>query len=497
MLSEKSFATPFEKSIAQPWFPTLNRYLLLGAWLYAHLATLTWLWRSLKSTSPSTLWLLAIGCVGVLILAVRNRHAFAPNPVLRFWPLVMMGSAGIGAIGSRWIWDLPQVSVFLFAIGSYGLCGLFLAPIVWRRSVWLTLLIACILPFSSQAGSGLGLPLRLLTAQTVEQLLNAWQITAVSSHDVILLENGIAQVDLPCSGVKSLWTGTLLLLAATGLEQRRLGIRWLLTCALNAGLLIAANLLRVLVLVLVADVMGLPAYAQMLHLPLGVVGFIVAAGITWAVLQTVPRMTEPSPNLEVREDLRSVGSSMRGQSLLLSAIVALGVLAPLHLPVPSPLKTFQPPAAIAAQSVALTPVEQEFFNQTENTIAQKWRFASGNLTGSLLVVTSQNWAAFHAPELCLVAAGIPVDRMESRQLTPAIPARWLTVQRGSQSATYWLQSSRQTTDNFLSRFWDYLVHRDRTWTLVSILFDQAQAAESPQMQAFVTTLHRTIAPTIE
>ena len=45
---------------------------------------------------------------------------------------------------------------------------------------------------------------------------------------IIVLENGVAQVDVPCSGLKSLGTGTLFLLAATSMEDRKLGGRWLL-----------------------------------------------------------------------------------------------------------------------------------------------------------------------------------------------------------------------------------------------------------------------------
>ena len=63
-------------------------------------------------------------------------------------------------------------------------------------------LLACILPFNTQLNNGLGLPARVLTAQVVEQLLSMLHIGAISSYDIIVLENGIAHVDVPCSWIK-------------------------------------------------------------------------------------------------------------------------------------------------------------------------------------------------------------------------------------------------------------------------------------------------------
>lgn len=54
-------------------------------------------------------------------------------------------------------------------------------------------------------------------------------MASIGLDTILILENGVSQIDLPCSGVKSLWTGLLFLLAATWLERRPLNLRWLLT----------------------------------------------------------------------------------------------------------------------------------------------------------------------------------------------------------------------------------------------------------------------------
>jgi hypothetical protein len=53
--------------------------------------------------------------------------------------------------------------------------------------------------------------------------------------------------------------------------------------------------------------------------------------------------------------------------------------------------------------------------------------------------------------LCFVASGIPVNRIEKKQLTPSVTARWLSLKNNQLSAAYWLQSAQLTTDNFLCR----------------------------------------------
>jgi exosortase O len=110
----------------------------------------------------------------------------------------------------------------------------------------------------------------------------------------------------------------------------------------------------------------------------------------------------------------------------------------------------------------------------------------------MLTVASTSWQTYHAPELCFIASGIPVNRIERKQLTPAIPARWLSVKDNQLSATYWLQSSQQTTDNFLARIRSDINHKNHTWVLVSILFDNSVNPESPEVQFFAKNVHNTV-----
>jgi exosortase O len=151
---------------------------------------------------------------------------------------------------------------------------------------------------------------------------------------------------------------------------------------------------------------------------------------------------------------------------------------------------------MASEPVPLTQAEQRFFDNSANPIVQKQRFVLGNLSGSILTVTTASWHAHHPPELCFVGNGLKVERMERKHLTPEVQARWLSLQEGKLSAAYWFQSPKQTTDDFLSRIWSYLIYKNKTWVLVSILFDNSYTPESTEIQAFTATVHKAIARSI-
>ena len=475
--------------------------LITITWLYLNLAALTWLYQSFRQASSFNLILISLVLVVVLVQAVRHRQQLevSAKMSLRFYPLLLLLGTAVSAIALQWLVDIAQITVILFALGTYGLFGLFIAPTIWRRGLPVAALVAIILPFLAQAGTGLGFPVRVLTARVVEQLLMVGQIAAVSSHDIIVLENGIAHVDLPCSGLRSLWTSTLFLLALTWLETRRIGIKWFVVCGASLLLQVGANTMRVLILVLVTHVLHQPTYAQILHLPLGLLGFICACGLSWAMLQTVPRHQD-----RVQDDITTNQQSDNPKSqipnpkwtaLLLACLVTLALIPrlPASSTAPLSLSAVPLPANVVWQPLTLTAAEQRVFPHTATAkMAQKQRFTTGELSGSLLLVSSNSWATYHPPELCFVGNGLKVDRMEKAQLTPEILGRWLSLQDGKLSATYWFQSPTLTTDDFISRLWSQITRRQQKWVLISVLFDQHLSPDDAEVLSFATTIRNAI-----
>ena len=503
------------------WKPIVGSSAIVLSWLYLNLPTLQWIGQAFAELSPFNLLLLGIGSLLLLWQGIRYRyhfnhfnHPFKSSAVLglRPAPFVLMVGSGLAAIAVRWLIDFEQLPALLFVLGTYGLLGLFLDDILWRKGLPAATAIACVFPFWLQFTMGLGYPARILTAHVVEMILAKFHIAALSSEDIIVLDTGIARVDLPCSGLKSLWVGTLLLLGATWIEGRRIGAGWLLVSITNLALLVLANIGRILTLVIVAIVLKQPTIAEILHIPLGVMGFVAVCFTTWGLLQRVPRYSDNTPShgqksLDLlqrhqrkpenqRKPEKTSGNAVN--SLLASVGVAACLIALTFIPLPS--KSIVPMALgqlewsphMQVESVPLTEIEREFFATHPGAVAEEKRFQFQGVSGSLLLVSSPTWRAHHPPELCYVSSGFQVNHMERQQLTDDILGRWLSLDGGKYSATYWFQSPQQTTDDYLARSWQEITRQDSEWILISVLFDQSHTANEPEIQAFLSSIHDTL-----
>jgi exosortase O len=480
--------------ISTPIFkqPYVQNLLVISAWLLGNIWTYQWFLESLPDTNALNLILLTIGSIALLTQLIRTDFFAAESFHLRFklYPFLLMVGAEMGAIILKWSLNIPQLTLLCFILGSYGLLGLFISPTSWHKGLSLATITACIVPFLVAFNSGLGFPIRVITAHAVAQALSDFHLSAVSSHDIIVMENGIAQVDLPCSGMKSLWTGTVFLLGATWLENRQLGFRWLLVAIANLLFLITANIIRVLILVITIEVLQQQQIADILHLPLGIAGFVIASGLTWILLQKVPRSLPKLPTIQ-EEKTNNIKAN---PSQIVAVVIILGIIGqfqPLQLD-QAALHSINLPPEIATESLTLTPAEANFFDNPANPVVEKLRFQANDLSGSMLMVASNTWQSHHPPELCFLGNGFQVDSMNSTLINNAINARWLSLQNGKLSAAYWFQSAQGTTDDFVSRIWDHLAHRNKTWVLVSVLFDNRENPDSDQIKNFSNMIYQTI-----
>lgn len=468
----------------------IETIVLLLAWIIGNLWTYLWFIQSLRYTSQLNLILLGLGFTALTIQLIRsNLNSKSWILQFRLYPVLLMLGAESSAIILKWSINIPQLTLLCFILGSYGLLGLFMPLGTWRKGMTLAVISACLVPFLVAFNSGLGFPVRVLTAHAVAQTLAEFHLSAASSHDIIVMENGIAQVDLPCSGMKSLWTGTVFLLGTTWLERRQLGFRWLLVAIANLAFLILANIARVLILVMIIEVWQQQQIADILHLPLGVVGFILASLATWVILQKVPKH---SPQLPIF--IANPKNQKSDLKWLLTIVIVLGIVGqfqPLKLN-QSQITSINLPSEITTENLTLSPAEANFFSNSANPLVQKLSFKSDQLSGSMLMVVSDTWQAHHPPELCFTGNGFKVDSMNSQLINDSINARWLSLQDGQLSAAYWFQSAETTTDDFVSRIWEHISHRDKTWVMVSILYDETENPDSLAIKNFSNNIYQTI-----
>lgn len=481
--------------IGLPTFKQKNHIqtmLLIAVWILGNTWTFWWFLQSLKNTSLVNLIILGIVISFVFIQLLRHSllKIESVTPKFSLYPILLMFGGEIGAIFFKWCISIPQLILLCFILGSYGLLGLFISYNSWYKSLTIAFITACIVPFSTAFNSGLGFPVRVITAHTVSQILSDFHLGAVSSHDIIIMENGIAQIDLPCSGMKSLWTGTVFLLGATWLEKRKLGFSWLLVALANIIFLSIVNIVRVFSLVFLIEVLQQKEIAGVLHLPLGVIGFIFASVGTWILLQKVSRHSEILPAIKDSES----NNKWLNLNWLTGATIVLVLIGQFNFNQTkiANIKPIDLPQPIATNVLPLTATEAQFFNKQNTSWVEKLRFNSNSLSGSMLIVKSDTWQAHHPPELCLMGNGLKIDSMNSKHLNDSINARWLSLEDEKLSATYWFQSSEITTDDFIARIWDHITHHDKTWVLVSVLFDRQENPDSKTIKDFTNTIYRTI-----
>ncbi len=437
---------------------------LVAAWLWLHAAALDWLSDVFVRESAHAALLCLLGTIAVALARRDGGLRWSLSPVCDPVALAAVVAGSTGYMWAERALGIEIVSASLTALSAWGLITSYFPE---RRRLTALLLFAA-LPIGAYLDAYVAFPARMFSARQVAGLLSWFGLSSVSATTVIELDSGIAHIDAPCSGVKSLWTGLLFYLAATWVARVHMGFRWLATGALFAAALCGVNTLRIAFIVTLALVLDLPAVAEVVHLPLGIVGFSACGA---AVLGAVRGMgCRPLPV--------AGAPSALGRRAQLVLIVWLSCLSALYSPgadVPQPSWFLQLPAELQAEALALTDDELAFFARRGPTAAVKNRISHADLTGSMMAAYSRTWRAHHNPEHCLAANGHRVGRRVSTLVAPDFSVRMVEV-GAARTAFYWLQSPRRTTDDIGARIWADVAAGEDRWVLVSILLDRPPAA---------------------
>lgn len=438
----------------------------------------------------------------------RAIGALLRPPEPEVWPLATVGLGVVGYLLVSALLDVNILQDALFGLASFGLLGLWMTPAAWRRSWPICLLALATLPFGYHLDTFLGYPLRVATAAAVADGLGA-QLRGGGLEAVLQVENRVAQVDLPCSGVKGLWTGSLLLLLAAWLRETGLGRRWWLALAAQSLALVAANYLRVLILAAVGLIWNQPLLAGWLHLPLGVLGFGAACWLGLALLGrgAGPRPEPLAPGASGdRRSARLAMSSAGLSALLLLALVAANLAyrprsAAEAAGAPRVAGGWAWPAGWRVEPLPLKASDAAWLAADGAAAVERVRFERQGLSGSAILVLAATWRAHHAPERCFQIYGLKL--LSARNLMAddsGASIRWMALGDDGghidHSAVTWFQSrSGVQTGDYSARIWADLTPRPEPWVLASVLFASPVAAEDPQLRALTEELRQSIAAT--
>lgn len=475
--------------------------VILAAWLWLYRAMFDYLGVIATREDFRTNQLLLLGIGALIAWQIRSGRLelqFHATPRPYRLPLFLaLGASLAYLVVERWL-DINTLSAILFGLGTYGLLGLYLAPTSWRQGLPAALLLIGVLPFGEHMQTFIGYPMRIATAEIARNGLLWFGAPSGGIDTILILENGVAQIDLPCSGVKSLWTGALFLLAATWLDRRVVNARWFAVALLFALLLFAANVVRVGALVVSAQVFDLPMLAQMLHVPLGVLGFGAACAASVVLL----RLCHAAP-IQSSAIKNAPAPARYLAPALLTGIVVMGMLyAPrpqTGLNAPAPAWNF--PAALRVTPLPLKPDEIAWLTRDGAESATRFRFNYQGVSGSLILVPSKTWRAHHYPERCFQVYGLSMDESHAQLVTQNFPVRAVALRdpttNARLNAAYWFQSAARTTDDYGTRVWADTAGAAERWVLVSILFDAPLQENDARALALYQELHRAVAARLE
>lgn len=500
MLSPRNFSLSTFASRLRAHAPQLAvNLVLVGLWLYLYRTMFDYLGVIALREDFRTNQLVLAGIMALILYQIHTGQfhvQFQTAP--RAYPLSLvlaLGGSLAYLVGER-VLDINTLSATLFGIATYGLVGLWMSPHSWRDGLPAALLLIGVLPFGEHMQTFIGYPMRILTAELVREGLVRFGITSTGVDTILVLENGVSQIDLPCSGVKSLWTGALFFLAVTWLERAALNVRWLLVAGLFAILLFVANLVRVGTLVVTADVLNVPLIAEMLHVPLGVLGFVGACAGALALLRggngrrTEKIISTAGPRaFSIPQFSLVLGIGLCAMGLLYAQRpeTGLGLIAP----------AWNFPDALHTQPLPLKPDEQAWLTRDGAESATRYRFEWQGLGGTMILVPSRTWRAHHRPERCFEVFGLQLFNSQAQLVESDFPIRAVTLRdpKSAQQldAAYWFQSATRTTDDYGTRIWADTTAAGERWVLVSILFDRPIESNDMRTTMLYRALRRAVA----
>lgn len=365
------------------------------------------------------------------------------------------------------------ISPILAYLAIYLFLGLILNFGFWQRSLPVFVLLILTLPVLERLQKFIGFPLRLLTADLVSLFLQLIGVSHLSQSTVIITENHATTIDLPCSGVKSIYFGAIFLLASYFLNRVKPSLRSLFLGAIFFVLLFFFNFWRVFSLTYIYGVLKLPGIGDGIHLALGLIGFILSCLFLWFQSQ---KLSSPLPAT------KSHPISSHSPKFVLLILFVAAILSRLFPSFNSPTSSLQnipfSLPQLTLNSIPLTAKEQSLFFTPDVSLAAKYQFVWHQKNISLLLVKSKSARSHHDPQICLQGLGYKLANEENIMVESHF-IKQIEIDPGL--AYYWYQSQGDIIADYSERVWQQFNHPHQDWVLVELLIPKSQQPTSAEL----------------
>jgi exosortase O len=401
----------------------------------------------------------------------------------------------------------------ILAYGSiYFSLAFWLKPLFWKRSFFVFLLLILTLPILERLQKFVGFPIRLITAKVVGILLQFLGTGNISQSTIITTENYATTIDLPCSGVKSLYFGGIILAIVYFLQQIKISFKACVVALIFFLLLFFFNIWRVFGLVYVYGVLHFQEVGNIIHVGLGIFGFAVSCIFLWYsseyLRKDVSQDHEKSSKkvkLFSTPHLRYKNLSHRTVFWICSSfLIITGILSNTLIKLPTTV--LQVTASEKILTLPQSDLEKIPFTDKENTLfvnkdvsfagkyAVNWHHQK---EFSILLVESTSARSHHDPEVCLQGLGYRLVS-ENTLLVGSAPINEIQIQTSDDSQSpkasvyYWFVSKDKIITDYSERVWNQFQHPNEQWVLIEVAVLEPQQISNEELQPITNELTQSV-----
>ena len=429
----------------------------------------------------------------VLWVATKGKYSFRKeSSVSRSIFLIFFGAILVDLINIFYL-HYQIISASAMIIGMYALLGMYIEKQTWKRGFFIVGIIALSLPFAEHIQTFLGFPIRLFTAKIVSLIMGLIGLISVSDASVIVTENNATSIDVPCSGIKSIYTGIIVLLTMFFLKRATWSLKLVAVVIVYFSLLIIFNIWRVFSLVYIYDVLSFPAFGNTIHIGIGILGFVVSTYILWYLIDKYT-----SKGIE-QSDLRTQ-KERSYKKLYLIVLLIIALILDTSYVIFRADKTQQIQSSSIVFSVPNLELQEMPFNHQEKLffvnreIEFSKKYTGETKSGqafSLLLISSKSWRDYHNPELCLQGIGYKIDDSKIMQLAN-LRIRKLSLNDGKDTVLYWFVNKNKSVMDYSERVWEGIKNSEQVWTLVEVGFQGSVDLKNSDIAGLVEYLHASV-----
>lgn len=463
--------------------------ILLLFFLYFR-SNIAWAYNYFTQTAVYEYTILFFVALFILLVSTKDKYSFKNKNVVSLRILTLLFGAVIFDLFNVFFLRYQIISATAMILAGYAILGMYLEGRTWKRGLFIVGIIALSLPFTEHIQTFLGFPIRLLTAKVVSTIMGLLGLVSVSDAVVIITENNATSIDVPCSGIKSIYTGIIVLLTILFLKKAGWSLRLLGIAIAYFLLLLLFNIWRVFSLVYIYDVIHYPAFGNAIHVGIGIIGFIVSTVALWYAVEKYV----PCDSLRTNEREQK-GKFYRKYPIIILLIAAL-VLDTAHIAFSASNDTSIQRESIVfsvenlkLDELPFTTQEEEFFVNREVQFSKKYQGkTTSGLEFSLLVISSNSSRTHHNPELCLQGTGHKIDKSEIVQLGD-LRLRKLSLNDGEDTVYYWFVAGDKTVMDYSERVWEGMKSPNAVWTLVEVGFKRSADLSNTDIAELIMSLH--------